>query len=63
MMSDDDNELARYLASYLAGYSSDLITYSFDRNASANAGEHKEYALLDRAALERCIKNFIETLP
>jgi hypothetical protein len=62
-MTNDDNEFARYLASYLCGYSSDLIDFSYDRNASHNAGEYREYAVLNREALERSIKTFMENIP
>jgi hypothetical protein len=63
MLKTMDNEFARYLASYLEQHQDKFIFTSFDRNASHNTGEYKEYTYLDREALERVIVEFQETLP
>ncbi len=59
----DDNEFARYLASYLESHSDSFVFTSFDRNASHSTGEYQEYSYISREALENKIKEFMETLP
>lgn len=63
MSETDDNEFARYLASYLEANEHKFIFTSFDRNASHNSGEYKEYSYVSREGLEDLIKEFMETLP
>lgn len=55
MTTSDDNEFARYLASYLAERAVLYIVYS-DVDSYYDA-------YLDRQALENGIKEFLETLP
>lgn len=62
-MTCDDNEYARYLATYLVQHADSFMFTSFDRNASHNAGEYKEYTYLDEKALYRCIKKFEAEFP
>lgn len=62
-MTDDDNEFARYLATYLIQHSDSFVFTSFDRNGSHNAGEYREYTYLDETALYECIKEFQKELP
>lgn len=49
----DDNELVRYLSTYLANASEDFLMVSFDGYS----------VYIDRIKLEQCIKNFFENLP
>lgn len=51
-MSIDDNEFARYLASFLKEKESDLVYYNFD-----------DIACIHEDMLEIHIKAFMETLP
>lgn len=63
MTTYDDNEFARYLASYLESHQHSFVFSSFDRNASHTAGEYREYTYISREDLENKIKEFMETLP
>lgn len=62
-MTNDDNEFARYLATYLIQHSDSFLFTSFDRTASHNAGEYLEYTYIDEQALCECIKEFQKELP
>jgi len=62
-VTKDDDEFARYLATYLLQHSDSFVFTSFDRNASHNSGEYKEYTYIGEQALYECIKNFENELP
>lgn len=62
-VTQDDNEYARYLATYLIQHSDSFVFTSFDRNASHNSGEYKEYTYISEQALYECIKKFENELP
>lgn len=62
-VTQDDNEYARYLATYLIQHSDSFVFTSFDRNGSHNADEYKEYTYLDEKSLYECIKRFATELP
>lgn len=62
-MTSDDNEFARYLASYLIQHSDSFVFTSFDRNASHSTGDYVEYIYLDEQSLYELIKNFQNELP
>lgn len=59
----DDDEFARYLASYLESNQETFVFSSFDRTASHNAGEYREYTYISREGLEDLIKQFQQELP
>lgn len=59
----NDNEFARYLASYLESHQDKFVFSSFDRNASHSAGEYREYTYISREGLEELIKEFRQELP
>lgn len=59
----NDDEFVRYLASYLESNQEKFVFSSFDRNASHNAGEYREYTYISREGLEDLIKQFRQGLP
>lgn len=58
----DDNETARYLASYILSNSYRVMHWSFDRNGSHSDGEYREYCELSQTGLEEVIKEFYANL-
>lgn len=61
--AQDDNEFARYLASYLESMEHSWLFESFDRNASHCAGDYRSYKYIDRVELEKAIACFMEIFP
>lgn len=59
----DDNEFARYLASYLESTEHSWLFESFDRTASHCAGDYRTYQHIDVKELEKTIACFMETFP
>jgi len=62
MKTQDDNEGARYLASYIVSNQDRVLDYSFDRNGSHNAGVYKESVYIDYDSLHEVIREFYANL-
>lgn len=61
--TSDDNEYARYLATYLSQNMHEFVFTSFDRNASHSAEEYREYSYISEECLYDLICRFDKELP